>query len=386
MSQLSNRAFAPALILIPVLALAALSAACGGGNAPADAGGTGGPPPMPVQVVTLEPRDLERTSEYVANLRSRSSTTIQPQVEGFVTRIAVRSGDRVQRGAVLFEIDAAPQQAALASTESLRAVRTAEVEYARQQADRMQALFTAGAVSQQELEQAQTALRTTEAQTQALDEQLREQRAQLGYFRVTAPTAGMVGDVPVRVGDRVTASTVLTTVSDNDRLEVYVSVPIQQAADLRTGLPVRIVDDRNEVVATNPVTFVSPTVEPTQTVLAKALLVDGEGRFRAEQLVRARIVWRSEPGLTIPLTSVTRINGQYFVFVAEAQGEGTVARQKPVALGDLVGNDYVVESGLEAGERLIVGGVQKIGDGAPVMIAPPAGAGPADAAAETKAS
>ncbi|MGE0462900.1 MAG: efflux RND transporter periplasmic adaptor subunit [Vicinamibacterales bacterium] len=370
------------------------TAACGGNGAPGAAGGPGGPgggpPPMPVEVLTLTQKPVEQTSDYVATLKSRRSTTIQPQVEGFLTRIAVRSGDAVRQGAVLFEIDSAPQQAGLASLESTRAVRAAELEYARQEATRAEALHAAGAVSQREMEQAETAQRTAEAALKAVDEQLRQQKAELAYYRVTAPSAGVVGDVPVRVGDRVTKSTVLTTVEENDVLEIYVSVPVSQAPALAVGLPVRIVDDRNQVLATNPITFVSPTVEPTQTVLAKAALVDGRGQFRANQFVRVQIVWRTEPGLTIPVTSVVRVNGQYFAYVVEKQGEMTVARQKAVTLGGVIGSDYVVQGGLAPGEQVITGGIQKIGDGAPVMAGGAPAGGPGapggGAPAEKKAS
>jgi multidrug efflux pump subunit AcrA (membrane-fusion protein) len=86
-----------------------------------------------------------------------------------------------------------------------------------------------------------------------------------------------------------------------------------------------------------------------------------------QQFVRARIVWRSEPGITVPVTSVTRVSGQYFSFVAEAGPQGGfVARQRPIVVGEMIGNDYVERSGLKPGDRLIVSGIQKIGDGAPV--------------------
>jgi RND family efflux transporter MFP subunit len=189
-----------------------------------------------------------------------------------------------------------------------------------------------------------------------------------------APTAGVVGDIPVRVGDRVAKATVMTTVDENDALELYVNVPVQQAPRLRAGLPVRIVDDRGQTIAEHRLTFVSPSVDDaTQTVLAKALLSGGRERFRADQFVRARVVWSTDPGLTVPMTAVTRINGQYFVYLAEAQGEATLARQRAVQLGEVIGNDYVLIGGLKAGDRLIVSGIQKIGDGSPVMVgAPPA--------------
>lgn len=375
----------PTVVLLSTIVLAA----CGrsGAEAPGGAGGPGGAmPPMPVEAVTLVAEPVEQTSEFVATLRSRRSTTIQPQVDGFLTRIAVRSGQTVGQGAQLFVIDSGPQQAALAATEGTRAMRAAELEYARQDAARTRTLLTAGAVSQREMDQAETAQRTAEAALRAIDEQINQQKSQLGYYSVVAPTTGMVGDIPVRQGDRVTTSTVLTTIHENDVLEIYINVPVQQAADLKVGLPVRIVDAQGQVLSTNPITYVSPTVEPTQTVLAKALLVDGPGAFRSDQMVRARVLWRAEPGLTIPLTSVVRVNGQYFVFVIERNADQAVARQKPVTLGDVIGNEYVVLSGLQAGDELIVAGIQKIRDGAPVMTGAPPAPGAQPGGPEKKAS
>lgn len=341
-------------------------------------------PPMPVEVITLANQPVEQMSEFVASLKSRRSSTIQPQAEGHLTRIAVRSGERVSQGAVLFEIDSAPEQAALASLQSMRPMREAELSFAQQQVQRNKALLAAGAVSQREVEQYETQVRTSEAQIKALDEQIKQQRSMLGYYRVTAPAAGVVGDIQVVVGDRVTKSTVLTTIDENDVLEVYINVPVPQAPMLKVGLPVRLIDDRGQLLATNTIGFVSPNVDvATQTVLAKAPLVEGRGQFRADQFVRARIVWSEAPGLTLPVTAVVRINGQFFAFVAEKGGPGMVARQKPVDLGEIIGNDYVVRSGLAPGEQLIVSGLQKIGDGAPVQAGPPAAA---PAPAEKKAS
>ena len=94
--------------------------------------------------------------------------------------------------------------------------------------------------------------------------------------------------------------------------------------------------------------------------------IDGAG-FRTEQFVRAEIVWRNEPGLTVPATAVARINGQYFAFVAETGDKGMVARQRSVKLGELKGNDYVLVDGLKAGDKLIVSGTQRIADGAPIQ-------------------
>jgi RND family efflux transporter MFP subunit len=364
-----------------------LVAACGGGpsGAPAQqgAGGrAGGAPAMPVEIVTLTPRPVEQTGDFVGTVKSRRSTTITPQVEGMLTNIPVRSGDKVQPGTLLMTIDAQPEQAALASLQSLRAARESDAQFARQQADRAKALLDAGAGSKQEYDQAQAQQKAAEAQLRALEEQIRQQQAQLAFYRIVAPTAGTVGDIPVRIGDRVARTTKLTTVEDNSGLEIYVNVPVQQAANVRVGQPLRIVNETGAVIVTLKVDFVSPSVDDqTQTVLVKATLTD-RALFRNEQFVRTQIVFNIAPSLTVPITAVQRINGQFFAFVAEPGGDNApplVARQRPVTLGPITGNDYVVTGGLKAGEKLIVGGLQKIGDGAPVQELPsrPGGPGPA---------
>jgi RND family efflux transporter MFP subunit len=361
-----------AALLASAIALAA--GGCGG----KPSGPPGGMPPMPVEVVTLTQRPVEQTTEFVGTVKSRRSTTVQPQVEGFVTRILVKSGDRVGPGTPLMQIDAGMQQAAVANLESQRTARQADLQYAQQQAARMKTLLEAGASSKAEMEQAQTALATSDAQLKAVEAQIREQRVSLAYHAVTAPVAGVLGDIPVRVGDSVTKSTVLTTIDQNAGLEVYINVPVQQAQSLRVGLPVHLVDDRGQLVSNSALSFVSASVDATtQSVLAKAVLQDA-GKFRTDQFVRAQIVWTEAPALTAPVVALNRVNGQFFAFVAEAgDGGALVARQRPVEPGVIVGNDYVVTSGLKVGDKLIVSGVQKIRDGAPVAIGPPAAAAPA---------
>ena len=343
--------------------LAAVGAACGSGQQAA------GPPAMPpanVELTTVEAKPVDRTTEYVATLRSRRSSELRPQVDGVVTRIHVRSGSRVAAGAPLMQIDAGKQQAAVSSNEASRLSQEATLQYAREELERARGLFKEGLVSKQALDQAATTVATTEAALKALEARERESRVELGYYTVTAPTAGVVGDIPVRVGDRVTTTAVLTTIDQQAGLEAYIHVPIERASRLRVGLPVRLLADDGQVAATVRIDFVSPQVdERTQAVLAKAPVPSGTG-FRTEQFVRAQVVWSSDPALTIPVLAVTRVNGQYFLFVAEEQDGALVAQQRLVRLGPLVGNQYVVLDGLTPGDRVVTAGVQRLGDGMPI--------------------
>jgi RND family efflux transporter MFP subunit len=322
---------------------------------------------MEVQTLTLAPKPVPRSSEFVATIRSLRSTTVQPQVEGIVRQVFIKAGDRVQAGQPLVQIDPDKQQATVTAIESQRAAREADLAYARQQLARLQKLHDAGAVSKAELEQAETAQKTAEAQVTALQSQIRETQVQLQYYRVTAPSSGVVGEIPIRQGDRVTPSTVITTIDQPEGLEAYINVPLERAGALHPGLTVELLDSSGAVIASNPITFVAPRADDsTQSVLAKAMLKQMPPTMRVMQYVRARLIWNNDPALVVPVVAVNRLAGQFFVFVAEQGQQGMVARQKPVTLGDVIGDDYVVSGGLKAGERVIISNIQKIGDGSPV--------------------
>jgi len=171
----------------------------------------------------------------------------------------------------------------------------------------------------------------------------------------------------VRVGDRVTTSTVLTTIDKPGSLEVYVFVPAERTAQLKAGMPVKILDGASNVVADSRISFISPEVDnTTQTVLIKAPVANSEDRLRHLQFIRARVVWGTHEGPVVPVLAVTRLGGQYFAFIAEDQGGKLVAHQKPLRIGDMVGNNYVVLDGVKPGDKVIVSGTQYLVDGAPV--------------------
>jgi RND family efflux transporter MFP subunit len=323
---------------------------------------------MPVKVQEARAMPVSDSTEYVATLKSRDSAVIMPQVEGIITKIFVHSGDRVAAGAPLMEIDPLKQQATVKGLESSRTAQQANLLWAKQQFERSQGLFNAGVVSKQDLDQAKSALDAAQAQMDSLDAQVNEQQVQLHYYKVVAPRAGIAGDVPVREGDRVTSSTQLTTVDQPGSLEVYVYVPIEHSSQLKMGLPVQILDGEDKVIGNSKVSFISPQVDTTtQTVLVKARVANGNDALRQSQFIRARVVWGMHQNPEVPILAVTRLGGQYFAFVAQPQNGGQyVARQVPLTIGQTVGNDYEVQSGLKPGDKIIVSGTQFLVDGVPV--------------------
>jgi len=354
---------------LAVVCLATLAVAgCGTKPASVSASGEGGAAAaMPVEVQVVESKPIAETTEYLALLKSRHSATINPQVEGYITRIFVKSGDRVAAGASLLQIDPLKQEATVNSQEATRLAQEANVNLSRVNLERAKKLAEAGVISKMDLDNAQTNYDNAVAQLKSLEHQVEQQKVELRYYRVSAPMDGVVGDIPVRVGDRVIVSTLLTTVDEPGALEAYLYIPAARAKDLRLGLPVKLLDEAGNVRTATQITFISPQVDPdTQTVLAKAAVPNPKANLRIAQQVRAQVVWGNASGPVAPVLGVTRINGQFFVFVAEKEAKGTIARQRGVKVGEIIGNDYAVLDGLKPGDHLIVSGTQFLQDGAPV--------------------
>lgn len=362
-----------------------------------------------VKLANLRSAPLDDTSTYLAALKSRRSVPLRPQVPGEVEKIFVRSGDHVAKGQILIELDDAKQAATvkglqanaesltderqnvlqtLHSLEATRQSRSARVDFCQQELTRYSDLFHQGAVSKENVDEhtqnlriAQSDYQTLESQIQAqralvarnekhlkqCQAQITEQQAQLQYFVIKAPGTGVVGDVPVKVGEYVTSSTVLTTMEEGGPLEVYINVPADQSENLKIGLPVRLLND-TKILASGKVFFVSQEVnDADQSILVKAIFENTDGKLRTGQLVNVQVVWNHGQTLLVPVNAVVHLSGRDFVFVAQTVGTGgLVARQKGVELGDIQGEEYVLKSGLKSDDKIVLSGVQNLVDGAPL--------------------
>jgi len=325
------------------------------------------PQALPVKTQTVNLTPVARTDEYVATVKSRRSASIQPQVDGTLTRIFVKSGDQVRAGEVLMTIDPLRQQATVDQQRSTEAQKKATLDYNQNELERQRQLYAGGVSSKRDYELALQAYQNSKADWEASTAARITQQRQLAYYNLTAPFSGVVGDVPVHLGDYVSPQTLLTTIDENAELEAYIFIPTERATDIRMGLPVQIVTNNGDPIESTKVNFISQQVDNSiQGILVKAPIHSSFDKFRTAQLVKARVVWSTAPAPTVPVLAVTRIGGQSFVYVA-AQGEGgTVAKQRAVTLGDTVGNDYAVTGGLQAGEKVIVSGIQLLIDGTPV--------------------
>ena len=327
------------------------------------------PPPqaMPVQVapVTLSP--VPTSDTYVATIKSRRSATMQPQVDGNLVKIFVRSGEVVKAGQVLMRIDPLKQMATVLSQQGTQQQKKALYDYTHIEVERQHKLFDAGVVSRDAYDQAIQAYENAKADYESNEALTDTQKQQLAYYDIRAPFDGIVGDIPVHLGDYVSATTLLTTVDENADLEAYIYVPTERSSMVRLGLPVEILDNSGNLLIRSKITFLSPQVDNgLQSILAKAQVPRTADILRNQQMVKARVTWSTSPAPVVPVLAVSLIGGQTFVYLASPKGDGYIAHQVPVNLGETVGNTYPVKSGLKPGDKVIVSGLQFLQEGAPV--------------------
>ena len=350
------------------LFLAALVAAGCQKKAAAPAAGAG-MQGMPVQTVAVTMAPVPQTSEYVATIKSRRSATLQPQVDGRLTEIHVRSGDHVKAGQAMMNIDPLHQQASVDSAKATERQKKALYDYNAIEIERQRKLFEAGITSRDVFEQAQQSYGNTKADYESAVAARKTQEEQLAYYSIRAPFDGVVGDIPVHVGDYVSPTTVLTTLDENKDLEAYVYIPTERSAQVRLGLAVDLMDNSGKLLEKSKIDFLSPQVDSMlQGILVKAPVHATPEMLRNAQMVKARVIWSTTPMAVVPVLAVTRQGAQSFVFVAHQQDGHWTAQQTAVTLGDTVGNTYSISSGLNVGDKVIVSSTQFLVNGMPVML------------------
>jgi RND family efflux transporter MFP subunit len=288
-----------------------------------------------------------------------------------LAEILVHSGDHVKAGQVIMKIDPRQQQATVDAQRATERQKKALYDYNTVEVERQRKLFEAGVTSRDTYEQEQQTYQNAKADYESAVESRKTQEQLLDYYTIKAPFDGVVGDIPVHVGDYaspLSTASPLTTVDEGKDLEAYIYVPTERASQVKMGLEVDLTDNSGNLLEKTNVSFISPQVDSTlQGILVKAPVHSSPETLRQAQMVKARIVWSTKPMAVVPVLAVTRLGGQTFVYVAQNQGGHMLAMQKAVTLGDTVGNTYSISSGLNVGERVIVSGTQFLVNGMPVV-------------------
>jgi RND family efflux transporter MFP subunit len=271
----------------------------------------------------------------------------------------------------MMEIDAQPQLATVEAQRATERQKKALYDYNTLQIERQRKLFADGIISRDVMDQAEQSYANTKADYESAVSLRKTQEEQLAYYSVRAPFDGVIGDVPVHVGDYVSTTTVLTTLDQNKDLEAYIYVPTERSSEARRGLGVELYDTGGKLLEKTNVDFVSPQVDSAlQGILVKAPVHSSTETVRNAQMIKARVIWSTKPMAVIPVLAVTRQGGQSFVFVARQQNGHWSAQQTAVTLGDAVGNNYSISSGLSPGDKVVVSSTQFLVNGMPVMPLP----------------
>lgn len=329
------------------------------------------PPPREIDYHTMQQGEVRHTGEYLGSLLSRGSVTVLPQVNGYVRRVLVKPGQKVTVGTPLIDVDAREESAALASAQAQEAQAQADLGLARQVRERTEALYREGLATAEEIDQRRAATAAAEAAAKAAKAQVQQRQVSVQFYSVRAAVAGVVGDVLVRVGDYVTASTRATTISEAGALEISIAVPATRARSVVVGTPVEILREDGSLMLATSVFFVAPDADPSTQLVELKASVPATAGLRSSERVRARVVFATSEALQVPARAVVRQSGQSFVLVVvEKQGK-TVVERRPVKLGELGEDNFLLEKGLAAGDRIATSSLQQLRDGAAVKLRAP---------------
>ena len=375
-----------------------------------------GPPPVAVQLQLLQPGSFQDSSEFVGSLEAQDRVELRPEAEGRITQVFVASGDSVEQGQPILQLNSAQAQAPVDVAEAGRAAArsatdaaqarldAAQSDLSRLEADvqladieyrRTASLVEDGALSRQDLDTAQNRIDVANAQlAQAIDNvrsaqaelsraefnlqqassQVDVDQESLNFKAVSAPITGFLGDIDVKIGDYVSTGQLLTTVTQNDFLYLQIRVPTTRIDQLGIGLTVELIDpNAGNRLTPGSISFISPEVDSgAQSILVKARFPNEDERLREGQYVRARIIWSTSTALLVPTVAVTRVGNQSFVYVAGETADENgqtlqVVTQRPVQLGGVQGDSYQVLDGLESGEQVAVTNILKLQDGVPIQ-------------------
>lgn len=232
----------------------------------------------------------------------------------------------------------------------------AEVEELRQELRELE-----NGARPEDIAAAEADVRSAAARVQAREVELQD-------TRVVAPFSGTIGDIPVKLGDYLNVGDVVTTITQNQFMELEMAIPLEQGDLLERGLPVEISTDRGEFLTQGEISFISPQVsDDSQTILTKATFNNRSGKLRDSQFVRAEVVWQTkEDAIAIPTNAIIFQGTKRFVFVVKPESEPLSVKKQEIKLGIEYGDRSEVLEGLEAGDRIVVSGTQKLADGAPI--------------------
>ncbi len=345
------------------------------------------PPPLSVEVATVIQQDTPIYSEWVATLDGYVNAQIQPRVAGYIIKQNYKEGSVVKRDQVLFEIDPRPFKAALDQAKAQLAQAEAQLGKADLDVQRDTPLAQARAIAQSQLDTEIQARLGAQAQVMAAKANVEQAELNMEWTKVTTLVSGIAGVAQVQIGNLVGPTSVLTSVSQVDPIKAYFTVSEQTFTDFHRRYPTetRVEEERKHIPLEliladgrvyekkGSISFADREVNPaTGAIRIAGIFPNPNNLLRPGGYGRIHASTRTQEGaLLVPQKAVIELQGSYQVAVVGADNKVSI---RPVKVADRVGKLWIVKEGLKAGERVVVEGLQKVRDGAPVNpVAPKAG-------------
>jgi RND family efflux transporter MFP subunit len=338
-------------------------------------------PPALVEVADVVQQDTPIYSEWIATFDGYVNAQIQPHVSGYIVRQNYKEGSVVREGDVLFEIDPRPFRAALDQAKAQLAQVQAQLGKATLDVERDTPLAREGAIPRTQLDTEIQAKLAAQAVVQAARANVEQAKLDVEWTRVTSLVSGIAGIARVQIGNLVGPSSVLTSVSQVDPLKAYFTVSEQQFTEFHRRFPTEtsveeqrkrvplqlILPDGSLYERTGSIYFADREVNPaTGAIRIAGVFPNPNNLLRPGGYGRVRASVRTEnAALLVPQKAVMELQGSHQVVVVTGEDKVSI---RSVTAGDKVGNSWIISDGLSAGERVVVEGLQKVRDGAPVMV------------------
>jgi membrane fusion protein, multidrug efflux system len=342
----------------------------------------GPPPAVPVTVAEVKFSDAVYNDEYPATVVALNQTEIRAQVTGYVTGIYFKDGDKVRKGQRLYSIDqqlySANYQQAVANLQ----VQETNMLKAQKDADRYHELDKQDAIAKQQVDYADAALEAAKKQVAAAQANVNAVRANVSFANITAPFSGTIGISLVRTGTSVVAGqTVLNTIStDNpigvdfavDQKEVYRFTQLQQLGKKANDSIFTIAFGTDVYPYPGSISLIDRAVDPqTGTIKTRLVFPNERNMLKAGMSTTVRVLNNSgRQSITIPYKAVTEQLGDFFVYVV---GDSSKVTQRRIVLGKQIGTDIIIREGLQAGDKIVVQGIQNLREGAVITTETPGG-------------
>jgi membrane fusion protein, multidrug efflux system len=355
--------------------------------------------PPQVVVATVERRDAPIVREWIGSLDGSANVDVRARVQGYVQEEAFKEGTRVKAGDLLLRIDPRPLEAALAQAKAELAQAVASQQKAELDQQRQAQLFSKKINSQQDYDNAVQANLAAKATVEAGRAAVRQADLNLSFATITSPIDGIVGRTDFTVGDFVAAGGTgapVTTVSTVDPIKLVFSVSEKDYLEAGERIAALLAKPLDQRPATAELIRADGKVHPqkgrflaadravdakTGTIRISMLFPNPGNLLRPGQYARVRLQVAERTGVVlIPQRAVQEVQGKNFVWVVD---DANKVSQRGVTVGPRLGSDWLIEEGLKPGERIVVEGLQKVRQGAPVQ---PAAASPVTAAAGAAAA